>query len=739
MTTLSASRLRFAGSMSAFFFSFLMAVFVAISICCGADHRLSVVQASAVAPAQSASDPRAQRTAPPIIAPAARAFHVATTGSDANPGDETRPFATLEAARDAIRQLKQAGPLPSGGVVVWIRGGEYRVEDTFQLTSEDSGTAEAPIVFAAKTGERPIFTGGVRLAGFQPVQDTTVQARWTESTRDKVQVLDLAAAGITNLMALELGGFGSGRGFRTHPQIELFFNDVPMTLARWPNKGFVQTGPVLGPETLRASWGGIRGTPEGRFRFDDERLGRWREESDVWLFGYWYWDWADSYERVETIDFEAREITLAQPWHRYGFRTGQRFLALNVLAEIDQPGEWYLDRDNLRLYLYPPADLTNARVELSLTHFPMARLEDVSHVRFEGLTWELGGADGLLVRGGEGVLIAGCTIRKLAGNGVEFRGGQRHGLLSCDIHTLGRGGAVVAGGDRKTLAAGGHFVENCLFHDLGRIDRTYTPAVWMDGVGNRIAFNRMRHLPSSAIRLNGNEHTVEFNEIHHVVLESDDQGAIDMWGNATYRGNVIRYNFWHHIGNWDAQQEELHIGAAAVRLDDAICGVLIHGNIFHRCASGSVGFGAVQIHGGKENQIVNNLFSESRAAVSFTAWNDARWRETIRDSLDHSAIDRTLYLERYPELRRLAEDANRNTVASNLVHRCDQLFLRDPGVIESMENRVVDDLPGVRVDRNDRLTLPATSAERARHGLPDIPFAEIGLYSDPYRRAFSDP
>jgi hypothetical protein len=210
--------------------------------------------------------------------------------------------------------------------------------------------------------------------------------------------------------------------------------------------------------------------------------------------------------------------------------------------------------------LYPPDNPAQARVELSVTPFPMARMENVSHVRFEGLTWELGGADGLLIQGGEGVTIAGCTIRKLAGNGVELRGGTNNGLLSCDIYSLGRGGAVVAGGNRKTLAPGGHFVENCHFHHLGRIDRTYTPAVWMDGVGNRIALNRMRDLPSSAIRLNGNDHVVEFNEIHHVVLESDDQGAIDMWGNATYRGNVIRYNFWHHIGNWEGQQEELHIG-----------------------------------------------------------------------------------------------------------------------------------------------------------------------------------
>ncbi len=34
----------------------------------------------------------------------------------------------------------------------------------------------------------------------------------------------------------------------------------------------------------------------------------------------------------------------------------------------------------------------------------------------------------------------------------------------------------------------------------------------------------------------------------HVVTESDDQGAIDMWGDPTYRGNIFRYNYIHDVG-----------------------------------------------------------------------------------------------------------------------------------------------------------------------------------------------
>jgi len=62
--------------------------------------------------------------------------------------------------------------------------------------------------------------------------------------------------------------------------------------------------------------------------------------SNLWVHGYWAYDWANSYERVESIDRGARLIKTAPPHGLYGFRKGQRFYFLNVLEELDSPGEW---------------------------------------------------------------------------------------------------------------------------------------------------------------------------------------------------------------------------------------------------------------------------------------------------------------------------------------------------------------------------------------------------------------
>jgi len=81
-------------------------------------------------------------------------FFVAPTGNDANPGTAARPFATLERARDAVRQLQQAGPLKEP-VNIKLQGGTYRLAREVVFGPEDSGTAACPITYMA-AGTQPV-------------------------------------------------------------------------------------------------------------------------------------------------------------------------------------------------------------------------------------------------------------------------------------------------------------------------------------------------------------------------------------------------------------------------------------------------------------------------------------------------------------------------------------------------------------------------------------------------------
>jgi tetratricopeptide (TPR) repeat protein len=662
-------------------------------------------------------DPNASRTQLPQRPAASVEFFVAPNGNDTHPGTRQQPFATLERARDAIRALKQRGPLPAGGAAVTLLPGEYALTATLKLAAEDSGTERAPVVYRAESKGAARLNGGVRLRGFQPVTDAGALARLPEEARGKVMQLDLKAQGLSDLGQLRQRGFG----YNPSPVLELFFDGQAQPVARWPNEGFVRTGKLVDA--------GSRDPQRGAtFEYAEDRPARWTQAREAWLMGYWRYLWAEATLGLASVDPQNRRLTAAH-FYSYGggIQADMPYYVFNLLEEIDMSGEWFLDRSSGLLYFWPPGDPAQASVELSMLAGPMIQMDSVSHVTVDGLLLELGRAQGVVLNGGTNCLLVGCTVRKLGGDGVMVNGGARHGLLGCDLYHLGRGGARVNGGDRRTLRPGGHFIENCHIYDFSRVDRTYTPAVWMDGVSNRIAHNSFHHSPGHALRLEGNDHLIEFNDIHDVVLETDDQGGLDMHYNPTYRGNVIRYNAWRDIGSGDVP-----CGQAGVRLDDAICEVLIYGNVFHRCSH--VLFGGVQIHGGKENIVDNNLFVDCDYAVSFSPWGTTRWKSFLAEaSRSGRLITNELYFARYPSLARLGENADVNSIWRNLVVDCGGLLTRDRGIQDLMDNLIVSGDPGFVDAAQQNFALKATARVLAQFGFRPIPFEHIGLYASEHR------
>ena len=109
-------------------------------------------------------------------------FYVAKNGNDASSGKRDAPFATLERARDTIRQLKASDGLPKGGVVVEIGGGTYFRTEPFVLEGADSGEADAPVVYRARKGETVRLVGGKRVTNFEPVHDAWALERLSPVT-----------------------------------------------------------------------------------------------------------------------------------------------------------------------------------------------------------------------------------------------------------------------------------------------------------------------------------------------------------------------------------------------------------------------------------------------------------------------------------------------------------------------------------------------------------------------------
>ena len=592
---------------------------------------------------------------PVAISDLARAdFYVAPTGSDVNPGTKAKPFATLERAQNAVRNRKASQSAFRKKTAIWLRGGDYFRTNALELTATDSGTADAPISWRAYKNEPVRLIGGRTLTGFVPVSNAAMLARLDEKARGHVVEINLRTLGISDFGEMKSRGFGRPA---VPAHCELFYDHHPMTLARWPDAGeFARIAGYPAASDHVDEHGGNVGQLPGGFQYAGDRPKRWQDISDLWVHGYWSYDWANSYEKVAALDVGQHLVKTIAPHGLYGFRKNQRFYFLNVLEELDQPGEWFLDRNTGVLYFWRPMTerfrrffsskpLIPRETIISLLDQPLLRLTDVSHVTFRGITFEATRGNAIEIRGGVSNRIAGCVVRNIGNSAVVINGGTGHGVVSCDVSDTGDGGVSLTGGDRQTLTPGGHFVDNCHFQRLGHWSKCYVPAVAMSGVGMSASHNLIHDHPHCAILYWGNDHLMEFNEIHHIAMETGDVGAIYTGRDYTFRGNKIRHNFIHHTGG-------VGMGSMGVYMDDCVSGTEVFGNIFYKV------HWAMFIGGGRDHRVENNLFVDCDPAVRADGRGLDKspvWHGMVDDTMRKrlAEVPLALYRQRYPEIKSL--------------------------------------------------------------------------------------
>jgi hypothetical protein len=433
---------------------------------------------------------------------------------------------------------------------------------------------------------------------------------------------------------------------------------------------------------------------------------------------------------------DQRLIKTAAPFGNYGFRVGQRFCFLNVLEELDEPGEYYVDRAGGVLYFWPPRPLGEGETWVSLLESPMVEVNGTRNVTLQGLTFECTRGEGLRIKYGQGNCLRDCTIRNIGDDAVYFEGGRENRVEGCHIYNTGDAGIYAWGGDRKKLEPCGHAIENNPLHHIGRWTKCYVPAVAANGVGIRIAHNLIHDHPHAGILFTGNDHVIEYNEIHHVALETGDVGAIYIGRDWTFLGNVIRHNYIHDVGG-------VGMGSMGVYIDDGAGGMTIYGNVFRNVQR------AAFIGGGRHNTIENNLFIDCRPAVQIDGrgldkspiWHDMV-HKTMKQSLEDMNYTEPPFRARFPELLELTDylkgdkgvPPEGNIVCRNIcvggkwleigwhataemVQIRDNLVDQDPLFVDAAKGnyQLRDDSPAFKL------------------GFKRIPVEQIGLMKDKYR------
>jgi len=594
-------------------------------------------------------------------------WYVAPDGDDAHPGTRAQPFATLDRARDAVRRFRaEGGRAPA---TVWIRRGIYRVTQPFVLGPADSGAPGAPVTYRAVPGEVVRLSGGVPLQRewFAPVTDAAILSRIiSPEARRALLAVNLRVHGIAGLGEITRRGYHrASERYQAAPS-ELFIGGRRMTLARWPNDATVSRTRIIdpGPKGVDNSFtAGGAGDPDfwergGTFAYDFDRPEKWPQAQEIWLSGILSWSWEWTYNKVAAIDTAKKQMTL-----RYGevsgvfdAYSGNRFHFENLLEEIDAPGEYYIDRAAGILYLLPPPGFDEPGVEIELTSHagPLVQARGASFVVLRDLVFELSrGRVAVEVIGGEGVGIEHCEVRRCGGGGIVLQG-KNHRAAHCLVHDVGETGIALRGGKFDTLEPGGCVAEDNEIHHFGEVQRVYTPGIALGGVGHvglRAAHNHIHHGPHVGILSWGNDHLIEGNDIHDVVLEFTDMGAIDFNSGARpfERGTVVRRNFIHHIGVKDRHQN-------GVYADNFTMGIRIEENFFYRIGGKgrAADSRAVNINTGAHIIVRHNLFVD----CSFPCNLDDHagrvlYEQTLPQWKAHFKVHRALlplFEKRYPEL-----------------------------------------------------------------------------------------
>ncbi len=656
--------------------------------------------------------------------------HVSPTGNDAHPGTPQQPFATLERARDEVRKLQQSAPAAEP-IVVLIHAGTYRIAKSLAFGPADSGTRDAGILWQAVPGNEVRLSGGASLAGdaFEPVRDDPTLMRLKPAARDQIRVLDLHSAGVD-----ELGNYPDS--FRGAPAVpELFFNDQRMMPARWPNEGWATIAKIVASGAVPRE--GVASSDPPTFEYSGDEPARWKVDAGVWLLGYWCYDWFEETIRVQSIDIEKRQIALARPT-LYGIAPGnpspRRYRALNLLEELDEAGEYYLDFAARRLYFWPPGELRDARIVLSTLNSPIVALKDTSYLTLRGFILEASLGEGLNIAGGENNSIEYCEVRNVRQLGISVAEGSHHRVEWCRIHDTGTGGLQLAGGDRRTLTPAGHTALNNEIWRFSQHQLSYACGITLAGVGNRAAHNLLYDAPHIAIGISGNDHIFEYNIVRDVCNASDDAGALYKGRNPSCRHNMIRYNLWQDIGS------PMGHGTAAVYFDDGDGGDTVFGNIFVRCGyPGRGSFGTIFSHGGHDNWAENNLFVDCRRALGSAPWDDARWQDALNGGqgcewktrlLQEVDVTQPPYTTRYPELVGFLTpqpgQKRVNHAKNNVLVDCEQAA---SGNWEFADNEmwITDSDPGFVDAAAGNYSLRADSpVYRHLPGFKPIPFDQIG-------------
>ncbi|MEO7309948.1 MAG: L-rhamnose mutarotase [Chitinophagaceae bacterium] len=314
----------------------------------------------------------------PFLGIAQLQVFVAPNGSDTATGTRQEPLASLAKAIREVRELRRLNDDGiRNGAHIMLMGGRYQLDEPVFIRPEDAGTATSPTYIEAVSGEQPVLSGGFGISNWQKIKQPV--AGLPAIAAGKVWVADAP------------GSAGRLCEFR-----QLWVNDQKAVRAKSMNGDLMdrilswnkrdQTCWIPTPKTLSLQ------NVVGAEMF----IHQW---------------WAIAILRIKKMElhgdstklfFEQPEsrIQSEHPWPApwISKETGNSaFYLTNALQFLDEPGEWFLDISNHKIYYWPRVgeNLLTAKVIApsleTLVQVTGTIDHPVSNIYFNGISFQHAG------------------------------------------------------------------------------------------------------------------------------------------------------------------------------------------------------------------------------------------------------------------------------------------------------------------------------------------------------------
>lgn len=304
---------------------------------------------------------------------AAVEIYVAKNGVDTNNGNKEQPLATLHAAIRKARELRRLkDPSTKDGIKIFVRAGIYQLQEPIVLRPEDAGTKDSPTeIFAT---EKVVLSGGVRIAVWKKVNGAVPGL--PKKSLGKIWVADLPNDGVSDLLFRQLWVNGAkairAKNYNGDAMGRILSWDKKNQTCRIPLQQNTDLSKIAGMEMLIHQW------------------------------------WAIANLRVKSVKVigNAVELSFMQPESRIqsehpwpapwiSEKTGNSaFYLSNAIQFLDEPGEWFEDLKNHKIYYWPKA---SENMQMAAVIAPslenLLKIEGtidhpVSFVSFKGISFE---------------------------------------------------------------------------------------------------------------------------------------------------------------------------------------------------------------------------------------------------------------------------------------------------------------------------------------------------------------